>query len=143
YLRGRALHVVDLSSGRDRTLAMLPRRHVPIAWSPDGRWISAGDLLLPVAGGSRCRPLGPGLALEWAPKGGLLAGTSLRGEVVVGRVGERPRRLLPNRWGIGDFDPAGTRLAALGPDRSVVVVDLASGARRVVYRSPSSQVGSP
>src|SRR5205814_6046429 len=56
YQRGRMLHVADLSSGLDRTLARVAPG--PLSWSPDGRWIAAGDMLVAAASGATCRPFG-------------------------------------------------------------------------------------
>ena len=156
YIASGILHVVDLSSGRDRALA---RISVPqygtrtLAWSADGRWLSAGALLIPAAGGRFCRPFAPGsglygndVDLHWAPKGDLLAVTTARGVFLL-HPGGKPRKILPARWSVGGFSPRGTRIAAGAPAQtntpSLWVVDLAGGRRTLLYRSPTIHVGQP
>jgi hypothetical protein len=156
YIRSGTLHVVDVSSGSDRTLA---RVSVPqygtrtLAWSADGRWLSAGALLIPAAGGSFCRPFAPGtglyggdVVLHWAPKGDLLAATTARGVFLL-HPGGTPHRILPARWSADGFSPHGTRIAAEGPAQTntpaLWAVDLGSGKRTLLYRAPTIHVGMP
>ncbi len=143
YLRGRALHVVDLAAGADRSLAVLPLGQpspAALAWSPDGRWITAGNVLVAARNGALCEPFGPGFSgLQWRPGSQELLARAARGRVVIGEPGRVPRTLLPAGFGVaaGAFDPAGDRLVTEGPGASLWVVDVASGTRRRVWRSPS------
>ncbi|HXY79947.1 MAG TPA: hypothetical protein VEH55_01140 [Gaiellaceae bacterium] len=156
YIRSGMLHVVDVSSRQDRALARIsvPQYGTrPLAWSADGRWLSAGDLLIPAAGGRFCRPFAPGAGLyggdadlDWAPHGDLLAATTARGVFLL-RPGGTPRRILPARWRADGFSPRGTRIAAQGPLQtntpSLWAVDLAGGRRTLLYRAPTLHVGAP
>src|SRR6058998_2318613 len=61
YWNGSAVHVVDVASGSDRALVRDAGRRsagAPLLWSPDGRWIAFGDLIVSAAEGAVCRPLG-------------------------------------------------------------------------------------
>ena len=152
YIRSGSLHVVDLSSRRDRTLARLsvPRYGTrTLAWSADGRWLSAGDLLIPAAGGHFCRPFAPGtglssgdVVLHWAPRADLLAATTARGVFLL-RPGGKPRKLLPAGWSADGFSPRGSRIAAEGPQHvfALWAVDVAGGRRTLLYRPPNVHVG--
>ena len=152
YIRSGMLHVVDLSTRQDRPLARLsvPRYGTrTLAWSADGRWLSAGDLLVPAAGGRFCRPFAPGTGLyggdavlTWAPRGELLAATTSRGVFLL-HPGGKPRRLLPAGWSADGFSPRGSRIAAEGPRLTLWAVDLADGTRTLLYRSPNVHVGPP
>jgi len=152
YLRGESLHVLDVSSRRDRVVA---RVWVPswegIAWSGDGRWLSVGPDLVPAAGGPICRPFaaktglyGGDPDLRWSPKGELLAVTTAKG-VFLYRPGGVPRRILPAGWSAGGFSPGGSRIAADGPvrTRALWAVNLAGGRRTLLFRSPNDAVGQP
>ena len=152
YMRGGAVHVVDVSSRRDRVVA---HAWIPsdegIAWSADGRWLSVGTDLVPAAGGPLCRPFarGSGLygddpTLRWSATGEALAATTAKG-VFLYRPGGKPRRLLPAGWTAAGFAPDGLRIAAQGPvrTRTLWTVDLAGGRRTLLYRSPSDVVGAP
>jgi len=152
YLHGESLHVLDLSSQRDRVVAHL---WIPswegIAWSGDGRWLSVGPVLVPSAGGPLCRPFaaktglyGGDPDLRWSPKGELLAVTTAKG-VFLDRPGGTPRRILPSGWRADGFSPGGSRIAAEGPIRShsLWAVDLAGGRRTLLFRSPNDAVGQP
>lgn len=146
YLRDRALRVVDLSTGLDRSLAAGAIGNV--RWSPDGRWIALGDgSVVAAAGGDICRPLGrPAVSWSWSPASDELSGVTASGGLVVGRPGVEPRMLLPRGWGaVGDplFDPTG-RFVAVGRIRtdaagipvrgSLWIVDLATGRARELLR---------
>jgi len=152
YLRGESLHVLDLSSRRDRVVAhvWIPG-YEGIAWSGDGRWLSVGTDLVPAAGGPVCRPFaektglyGGDPDLAWSPKGETLAVTTAKG-VFLDRPGGAPRRILPDGWSAEGFSPGGTRIAADGPNRtnSLWAVDLAGGRRTLLFRSPNGAVGQP
>ncbi len=152
YIRSGSLHVVDLSSRRDRTLARLsvPRYGTrTLAWSADGRWLSVGDLLIPAAGGRFCRPFAPGtglysgdVVLHWAPRADLLAATTARGVFLL-RPGGKPRKLLPAGWSADGFSPRSSRIAAEGPPHlfALWAVDVAGGRRTLLYRPPNVHVG--
>ena len=152
YLRGESLHVLDVSSRRDRVVAHV---WIPswegIAWSGDGRWLSVGSYLVPAAGGPLCRPFaaktgrfGGDPDLRWSPKGERLAVTTAKG-VFLDRPGGTPRRILPAGWSADGFSPGGSRIAAEGTVRtySLWAVDLAGGRRTLLYRSPDGVVGQP
>jgi Tol biopolymer transport system component len=117
----------------------------PLAWSPDGRWIAFGADVIPAAGGKSCQPFGPGADdLGWAPAGGRMAGKSKVGAAVLGASGGRPQLVLKSPFAEQSFDPSGTRVAVSTlSDLSVRVVDLRTGKRRLLYRSPSDAVGPP
>jgi len=128
YLRGESLHVLDVSSRRDRVVAhvWIPG-YEGIAWSGDGRWLSVGTDLVPAAGGPLCRPFaaktglyGDDPVLRWSPKGELLTATTAKG-VFLYRPGGVPRRILPPGWSADGFSPGGSRVAAEGPNGSLYV----------------------
>src|SRR5207247_3562947 len=113
----------------------------PLLWSPEGRSIAFGDLAVSVADGAVCRPLGAGVSIaRWLPQGGL-AGTTAKGALLVGGAG-RPRHAYQGAGG-GVFDPSGTRLALGGSRRTLWLLTLATGRRRLLYRSPSEAIGLP
>lgn len=144
YIRGGSLHVVDLSFGRDRVLARVSVPQYgsrPLAWSADGRWLSAGNLLIPAAGGSFCDPFGAQAVLHWSPNGETLAATTAQG-VFIATPGGKPRRLLHAGWSADGFDPGGSRLAAESRLR-LWSVAVATGRRTLLYRSPSVHGGPP
>jgi Tol biopolymer transport system component len=72
---------------------------------------------------------------------------SRRGQTVIGVPGGTPRRLLPSGFAVaaGAFAPDGDRLVAEGPLASLWVVDVSTGHRRRVWRSPApyGSVGPP
>jgi hypothetical protein len=154
YRQGESLHVVDLSSGRNRVVARVwVPEYEPVAWSGDGRWLSVGTVLAPTAGGPLCRPFarGAGLyggdpVLHWSPRGELLAATTARGVFLL-HPGDKPRQILPAGWSVDGFSPRATRIAAEGPARTntpaLWAVDLGSGKRTLLYRSPTIHVGMP
>ena len=146
YEQGGTLHVVDLSSRRDRPLARVAPQ--PLRWSPGGRWIAAGGTLVAAANGATCRPLGPSTSgLQWRPHSPAVTGSTGSGRVLVAVPGATPRPLLPPGFSIGDigFDGSGRRLVAEGPRGSLWVFDLARGARRRIWQSPSpvGRIGLP
>ena len=126
YVRDEAVHVVDVSSRRDRVVAHLwvPNYEGGVSWSGDGRWLAVGDDLVPAAGGRLCRPFPNGTgrygddpSLVWSPKGELLAATTAKGVFLL-RPGGTPRRFLPAGWSADGFGPGGGRIAAGGPLRA-------------------------
>jgi dipeptidyl aminopeptidase/acylaminoacyl peptidase len=140
------LHVVDLSSGRDRALVRVAPQS--IGWSPDGRWIAVGGTLVAAADGSTCAPFGSGaLRLQWRPRSNALVASTASGRVLVGGPESSPRPLLPLGFSVEElaFDASGRRLVAEGPRGSLWVVNLATGARRQIWRSssPTGEVGPP
>ena len=144
YVRAHSLHVVDLATCRDRVLAR--QAGVPVRFSPDGRWIAFGRAkVVSSRGGSVTLPLGKvDDRWSWSPTDDLLAAVR-RGGVVVGGPG-RTRRLLVPRSGDAShvkFDPSGRRLAVEGPHQSVWVVDVRTGDRRVLYRTPKGTFAPP
>jgi hypothetical protein len=144
YVRDEAVHVVDVSTHRDRVVAHVwVPSYEGVSWSGDGRWLAVGDFLVPAAGGQLCRPFaaGTGLyggdpSLRWSPKGGLLAATTAKGVFLV-RPGGKPRKLLPAGWSADGFDPGGGRIAAESPVRTFELwnVVVATGKRTLLYRS--------
>ena len=145
YVRDEAVHVVDVSTRRDRVVAhlWLPSYEAAVSWSGDGRWLAVGDDLVPAAGGTLCRPFandtgryGDDPTLVWSPKGELLAATTAKG-VFLFRPGETPRKFLPAGWSADGFGPGGGRIAAEGPLRAWELwsVDVPSGRRTLLYRS--------
>lgn len=150
YLAGASVHVIDLARGVDRAVATLPdRQPLParLSWSPDGRWIDTGDLLVAAADGAICEPFGVGFTgLQWRPNSDDLLATGARG-VVLGIAGGEPRVLLPPGYAVaaGAFAPSGDQVLAEGPAASLWVVDLATGARRRIWHSPSptGAIGPP
>ena len=154
YRQGESLHVLDVSSGRNRVVAHVwVPGYEPLAWSADGRWLSVGTVLVPAGGGPPCRPFarGTGLyggdpVLHWAPRGDLLAATTARGVFLL-HPGGAPRRILPARWAVDGFSPRGTRIAAEGPAQTntpaLWAIDLVGGRRTLLYRAPTIHVGMP
>jgi hypothetical protein len=145
YVRDEAVHVVDVSTHRDRVVAhlWLPSYEAGVSWSGDGRWLAVGDDLVPAAGGQLCRPFssktglyGDDPSLRWSPKGELLAVTTAKGVFLV-RPGGKPRNLLSAGWSADGFSPGGGRIAAEGPTRAFELwnVALATGERTLLYRS--------
>ena len=114
----------------------------PVRWSADGRYVSFSGGVVDADGGRLFR----GLRGVWAPRGHTLATITRRGGLVL-RGPRRPdRRLLPDDFGAQSvaFDPTGTRLAvgrarprgAQTPaSRELWIVDVRTGARRLVYRA--------
>lgn len=150
YLRAGSLHVLDLRTCRDRVL--VPRgARPPVRWSADGRWIGYGSLaVVPASGGRVRRPFGRPQAFgwggwEWSPVGHRVAIVARDRGVLTWAPGERVRRLLPRGWGLGglSFDPAGERIAVAGPGQRLVVVEVASGRRRLVLRVPRGKRAPP
>jgi dipeptidyl aminopeptidase/acylaminoacyl peptidase len=146
YVWRGTLHVVDLSSGRDRALARVASQ--PIAWSPDGRWIAVGGTLVAAADGRTCFPFGSrAFRLQWRPHSHTLVASTASGRVLVGGPDASPGPLLPRGFSVGGlaFDASGRRLVAEGPRGSLWVVDLATGGRRQIWRSssPAGEVGPP
>jgi Tol biopolymer transport system component len=154
YVENESLHVLDVSSRRNRVVAHL---WIPsdegIAWSGNGRWLTVGTDLVPAAGGPVCRPFadGSGLyggapGLTWSPKGDLLTATTARG-VYLYRPGGTRRKILPAGWSADGFSPSGSRIAAQSPARtntpSLWTVDLAGGRRTLLFRAPNLSVGQP
>jgi len=145
YMRGETLHVVDLSRGTDRVVATI-RTPAALEWSPDGRWIVAGDTLVSVASGTRCRPFGAGaFGLQWRPHSRSLIATTEGGQTWEATPGQPPGRLLPHGFTGESFDPSGRRLLAEGPKASLWAFDLGRGTRSLLWRSPSpyGRVGPP
>lgn len=144
YVRDEAVHVVDVSTGRDRVVAHVwVPSYEGVSWSGDGRWLAVGDYLVPAAGGQLCRPFAAGMGLyggdptlRWSPRGELLAATTAKGVSLV-RPGDRPRKLLPAGWSADGFSPGGSRIAAEGPNRTFELwnVEVGSGRRTLLYRS--------
>lgn len=148
YVRDGALHVVDVATCRDHVVVDRGAQ-APVRWSPDGRWIAFGPAkVVATEGGEVLQPLGGGVdrwSWEWSAVGDLLAGVTRGRGVVVGGPGEPPRRPLPDGWGGGGiaFDPSGQRLAATGPGQRLIVVDVATGDRRRIYRTPEGELAPP
>jgi dipeptidyl aminopeptidase/acylaminoacyl peptidase len=145
YVRDEAVHVVDVSTHRNRVVAhlWLPGYETGVSWSGDGRWLAVGDDLVPAAGGQLCRPFasGTGLygddpSLRWSPKGELLAATTAKGVFLI-RPGGKPRKLLPAGWSADGFSPGGGRIAAEGPTRAFELwnIAVATGERTLLFRS--------
>ncbi len=75
FVRGGALHAVDLDTCRDRVLV---RRGVSSPrWSAGGRWIAFGaGKFVARAGGPVLTPLSDVQSYTWAPAGDRLAGVT-------------------------------------------------------------------
>jgi dipeptidyl aminopeptidase/acylaminoacyl peptidase len=154
YVRSGSLRSADLATCSVR---LLVRSGVepPVRFSHDGRWIAFGPApaVVVAAGGAVSRPLGPPagdgrwLPWAWSPRADVLARVAPDGGVVVGGPGRAPRRLLPAGWDARTlaFDPSGMRLAVSRPyspfgklaaHQEIWVLDVVTGARRLVYRLP-------
>ncbi|MBI2237520.1 MAG: PD40 domain-containing protein [Actinobacteria bacterium] len=151
YVRDGALHIVDVATCRDRVLADRGASP-PVRWSPDGRWIAFGSLsVIPATGGRVLHPFGEGASRlgwgswQWSPTEDVLAVPTKTRGVLLGGPGGASRRLLPRGWGLGGlaFDPSGERLAVTGPGQRLVVVDVATGDRRQIYRTPEGELAPP
>ncbi|HEX9123107.1 MAG TPA: hypothetical protein VF984_07065 [Actinomycetota bacterium] len=159
YIAQGSLHLVDLSSGRDRVLV---RRgevrlvHGPVAFSPDGRWVAFGQgLVVPSAGGRVCSPLGKrpppryasASSWRWMPDRDVLIGQTLHGGLIEAGV-EGRRRRLPIRVDSWALDPTGRRIAyGHSPHvpriQQIRVYDLATGSRRILYRGSPRRIAPP
>jgi len=160
YVRGGALHVVDLASCARQVLATKGAA-APVRWSPDGRWIAFRSAAVISADGEEVlQPLGNQVyqwEWEWSPASDEIAAVSRGGGVVIGGPGIEVRQLLPDGWGATSlaFDPSGKEIAVARfltsgrpPDYQVVdqgvwVVDVATGAAKEVYRTPHGQLAPP
>lgn len=119
YLRGAALHVLQLGSCRDRVLVR--RAAAPVRWSPDGHFLAYGDgLVVAARGGTPLHLLGhPTPAWAWRPGSTMLVGITRGGGVLVGGPGRQPRRIFPDGWGAQNllFDASGRALGVARWDR--------------------------
>ncbi len=117
FLRGRALHVVDLASCADRVVAR--NAQAAVRFSPDGRWLAFGEAqVVPSLAGAVRRPFGRAVAAAphawaWAPDGQQLAAITKRGGIVLGGPGRPIRRLIRDGWGASEL--------VFAPDGSLVV----------------------
>jgi dipeptidyl aminopeptidase/acylaminoacyl peptidase len=155
YVKAGALIVLDMPACSSRVL--VPRgAEAPVRWSADGRYIAFSGGVVAADGGRVLR----GLSGVWAPRGHTLATITARGGVVL-REPEMPaRRLLPDGFGAQSlaFDLAGRLLAvsrarfhppvtvgatATASRRQLWVLDVRTGARRLVYRPPEGNDRTP
>ena len=122
----------------------------PVRWSADGRYVSFGGGVVSVDGGRVFRGLGG----VWAPRGHSLAALTAGGGVIVRAPGSPDRRVVADGFSAQSlaFDPTGTRIAVgrarprrsrAPADREVWIVEVRTGARRLVYRSPTSDPRRP
>ena len=95
FVRAGALVVLDLDGCTQHMVARGVQG--PVAWSPDGKWIVAGNALVSAAGGRKLVGLG-----VWAPRGHALARITRRGGLLLGEPGTRDRRLLADGFGAID-----------------------------------------
>lgn len=125
YIRGEALHVLDVRTCRDRVLARGVRP--PVRFSGDGRYVASGDgAVVAVGGGRTTYPLGRVAAFAWRPGTSALVGVTRGGGVLVGGPGRPRRQILRGGQGAGGlvFDPSGASLAigrSRGADRQEIV----------------------
>jgi dipeptidyl aminopeptidase/acylaminoacyl peptidase len=141
YVRAGALRVLEMPACSTRVL--VPRgAGAPVRWSADGRYVSFSGGVIAAAGGRVHR----GLHGAWAPRGHALATLTEAGGVILGGPGLPERQLVPDGFGAQSisFDPGG-RLLAVGraTPSELVIVDLRTGARRVVYRPDTANPRAP
>ena len=143
YMHDHTVRVVDLSSGRDRALATLPRQQnsrPPIVWSTGGRWIAVGGTLVSAATGATCRLFGADASsVEPRPHSEAWIANTAAGRVMIAGPGQVGRPLLPAGFSVAGsaFDRSGRRLVAEEANGSLWVFELGTGKRVRVWRSPS------
>jgi hypothetical protein len=159
YAADRSLHLLELSSGRDRVLVPkgeTPAVGWPVSFSHDGRWVAFGQgLVVPSAGGRVCTPLGrrgpPKYAStyswRWLPGRDVLIGETLRGGLIEASMDGRARR-LPIRMDSWALDTSGRYIAyGYSPHapriQQIRVYDLITGSRRIIYRRPPRRIAPP
>jgi dipeptidyl aminopeptidase/acylaminoacyl peptidase len=162
FVDGTRLELLDVAQCRVQKL-VAAGVEPPLRWSADGRYLAFGaGTVVAARGGTPTRPLGR-LALGWgsgspgwvwSPRGHRLAGVTERGGVVVGGPGTGPRRLWPDGWGATSiaWSPNGRTLAvsrslylkAPAPyHQEIWLVDLHSGAKRILFRLRKPQLAPP
>ena len=160
YAANGSLHILELSSGRNRVL--VPRQAAPGGWpvsfSPDGRWVAFGPgLVVAAAGGRVCSPLGMrsataayAMTWQWLPGRDVLIAETPSGSLIeatmTGHLRRLPIRVYPS-WAV---DPSGRYIAygysphptAPGVEQ-IRVLDLATGSVRILYRGPRHRIAPP
>jgi hypothetical protein len=120
FVHSRALVVLDLDSCTQRVLVRGIKTPVQIAWSADGKWIAAGNTVVGAGDGRIARPFGRLRREEslgvWASRGHVLAHITPPGGLVLGGPGLRPRRLLPDGWGVSGLMYASDGTLAVSRD---------------------------
>lgn len=154
-----SLHLLELSSGRDRVLVPkgeAPAVGWPVSFSHDGRWVAFGQgLVVPSAGGRVCSPLGrrgpPRYAStyswRWLPDQNVLIGETLNGGLIEATMEGRVRH-LPIRVDSWALDTSGRYIAyGYSPHvpriQQIRVYDLVTGSRRIIYRGPRRRIAPP
>jgi hypothetical protein len=155
FIREQKLVALDVASCRERTLAPVGRIFGPVSWSGDGRFIAFGAHVVGAVGGRVWQPLShSGGTLVWAPRGHELAGTTVKGGLLVGGPGMRARRLLPEGWGASTvaWSPSGDVLAvsrslygkAPPPyHQEIWLLNPRTGGKRELFQLPKSKLAPP
>lgn len=148
FARDGALVVLDLDTRRERVLVARGARG-PVRFSADGRYVAFSRGVVAAEGAQVLRFSG-----TWAPHGHLLARITPAGGIRLSGPGLPPRRLVGDGFGAQSlaFDPSRKLLAvsrafmrdtATPRNREIWVVDLRTGARRLVYRAPAESDRTP
>ena len=151
YVHGAQVRVLDLGSCRDRALP--GKAAQPLRWGPKAASLDVGTWRVRAASGRRIGP-----AVTWSPNGASFARTTGGGGLVGGTTGRASRTLLPRGWGVTTFgfDQSGRKLTvgrstytvpnssrAANWHQQIWVVDVRTGARRLVYRVPRGRLEPP
>jgi hypothetical protein len=161
YVRGGALHLLDLDRCRQRTLVARGAR-APIGFSADRRWLAFGSrpTILRVDGSTAPAPgfATPTAHWAWSPRGAMLAASGRDRGLRIRAAGGSERVVLPAGFGVESFAwaPSGRLLeverhlyrgsggsASPRDVQRLLAVSLTGSSPRLLYRTPRGQIAPP